>query len=147
MLTVFITNMNIDTQGALPLVIEKVFQYGLLGALFVGLLIAVGYVVWKIGLKVSDQTIKTLTSISETNEKFAESSSKTADLIKILADQTESTLEQLKYIKSHLKKQDYAAMELMNVIKILPKYFDNDKDVSEIQIRIDNVIKELQRND
>lgn len=128
-----------------PIIIEKVFQYGLPGALLIILLVAVGYFIWKIGLKISDQTIKTLTSISETNSKFAESSVKMSELIKILAEQTESTLDQLKYIKKHLNKQDYAAVELMGIIKILPKFVDPQKDSSEIILRIDNVIKELQR--
>lgn len=130
-----------------PIIIEKVFQYGLSGALLIILLGAIGYFIWKIGLKISDQTIKTLTSISETNSKFADSSIKMSELIKILADQTESTLEQLKYIKKHLNKQDYAAIELMGIIKILPKFMDSQKDSSEIILRIDNVIKELQRQD
>lgn len=136
-----------DTQGALPIFIEKVFQYGLSGALLVLLLISIGYFVWKIGLKISDQTVKTLTSISETNSKFADSSSKMAELVEILAKQTEATLEQLKFIKKHLNKQDYAAIELMGIIKIIPKFIDSQKDTSEIILRIDNVIKELQRQD
>lgn len=130
-----------------PIIIEKVFQYGLSGALLIILLAAIGYFIWKVGLKISDQTIKTLTSISETNSKFADSSIKMSELIKILADQTESTLDQLKYIKKHLNKQDYAAIELMGIIKVLPKFMDSQKDSSEIILRIDNVIKELQRQD
>lgn len=132
-------------ESAIPIFVEKVFQYGLFGVLFVGLLIAVGFIVYKIGLKVSEHTIKTLTSISETNLKYAESSEKIADLIQILSEQTESTLEQLKFIKNHLNKQDIAAIELMNIVKMLPKFLDKEKDSTEISIRIETVIKELQR--
>lgn len=137
--------MGSALESSIPLIIEKVFQYGLPGVLLIILLGAVGFFIWKIAIKLSDQTIKTLSSISETNSKFADSSSKIAELIKILADQTEANLDQLKFIKNNLNKQNYAAIELMNIIKTIPKLIDKEKDSSEIILRIDNVIKELQR--
>lgn len=137
--------MGSALESSIPLIVEKVFQYGFPGVLLIILLGAVGFFIWKIAIKLSDQTIKTLSSISETNSKFADSSSKIAELIKILADQTEANLDQLKFIKNNLNKQNYAAIELMNIIKTIPKLIDKEKDSSEIILRIDNVIKELQR--
>jgi hypothetical protein len=124
----------------IPIIIEKVFQYGVFAALFILLLGAVLYFVWQIGLKISDHVIITLTSISDTNKKFADSSIKMADLVEVLIKQTESTLDQLKFIKTHLYKQNMAAVEVLNIIKLIPK--DNNP---EINIRLDNVAKELQR--
>jgi predicted PurR-regulated permease PerM len=124
----------------LPIILEKIFQYGIFAALFILLLGAVLYFVWIIAFKISDHTIKTMNSISATNEKFAESSGKMAELVKILADQTESTLNQLKFIKSNLNRQNAAATELIQIIRLIPN------DIKpEISIRLDNIIKELQR--
>lgn len=124
----------------IPLIIEKVFQYGVFGALFILLLVAVLYFIWQVGLKISDHVIKTLNSISETNGKFADSSTKMADLVEVLVKQTESTLQQLKFIKTHLYKQNAAAVEVLNIIKLIPQ--ENNP---EINVRLDNVAKELQR--
>ena len=129
-----------------PDLIDKVFQTGgIFGALFIGLLIGILFFVWKIGAKISNKSIETMESISATNSKFADSSIKMAELVKILVDQTESTLDQLKFIKSQINKQNMAAVELMGVLKsIISK--DEKKDPETI-LRIENVIKELQRHD
>lgn len=130
----------------IPDLIDKVFQTGgIFGALFIGLLIGILFFVWKIGAKISNKSIETMESISATNSKFADSSIKMAELVKILVDQTESTLDQLKFIKSQINKQNMAAVELMGVFKSIVSK-DEKKDPETI-LRIENVIKELQRHD
>ncbi len=129
-----------------PDLIDKVFQTsGIFGALFIGLLIGILFFVWKIGAKISNKSIETMESISATNSKFADSSIKMAELVKILVDQTESTLDQLKFIKSQTSKQNNAAVELMGVLKSIVS--KDDKKDPETILRIENVIKELQRHD
>jgi len=129
--------MDVST---IQLILEKVFQYGIFGALFVGLLTAVGYGLWKIGNRISDHIIKTLTTISETNTKYADSSLKMVDLVEILKKQTESTLDQLKYIKASLNRQSSAVIELMKISSTM-----NKEENKELELRIESVIRELQR--
>jgi len=130
----------------IPSLIDKVFQTGgIFGALFSVLLGAILFFVWKIGSKISNKSIETMESISTTNAKFADSSIKMAELIKILVDQTQATLDQLKFIKSQLNKQNNASIEFMGVLKSIISR-DEKKDPETI-LRIENVIKELQRHD
>lgn len=132
-------------ESTIQIIIENVFKYGLSAALLVGLIVAIGFFIWKIGIKISDHTVKTLTSISETNKKFAESSSVTAELIKIQTQQGNATLDQLKFIKQQQVKQNSAAIEFMNIFKSMASNVDEKNRDPEVIIRIENVIKELQR--
>lgn len=134
------------SDGVITLILERIAEQGLFALLFFLLLGWIIYKDWKSKQKQEEMLEKRdLTSekhfntIVETNSQSVKAFEKISDLMEILTKQTEATAEQLTFIKKNMQKQNMAATELVNVLKVLVK------DNQELSFRMDSVIKEIQR--
>lgn len=121
-------------------IIEQVSSHGIFALLFVILFGAILKGAWVAITKFTAMTEKNITTIVDSNSKFAESSEKMADLIEIFVKQQELTNQQLKFIKKLIQKNNITNVEVINIVKILMK------DNPEALLRLDNLIKEIQRS-
>lgn len=133
--------MDIDkTEQASNTFFKIASEHGIFAGLFCVLLVIFFIVGWFILKKFFEIFEKNITKIVDSNAKFAESSEKMVNFVEVIQKQDEIMLKDLIGIRKYMLNSNLVTIDIINAVK---KKFEDD---TEMELRLEAIIRDLQRN-